>query len=92
MLTFKSVNKELKETFGDGIEILQGDGYIYFWGTLIDRCYSTTVPVPRLNRLDLNHWIDEATHLVNESKQFLDDQMKWEKRIMQLPRNKGASK
>lgn len=82
MLTFKSVNKELKETFGDGIEILQGDGNIYFWGTLVDRCYSTTVPVPRLNRLSLKLWIDEAALLVKESKQFYDEQREWERYIM----------
>lgn len=74
MLTIKSVNRELKNTFGDGIEILKGDGYMYFWGTKVDRCYTTTVSVHQLNILSLKNWIDEAANLIEESNSFWTEQ------------------
>ena len=83
MLTIKSVNRELKNKFGDGIEILKGDdGYIYFWGTKVDRCYTTSVMVSRLNRLSLKNWIDEAAKLVEESNSFWTEQWDSEKIIL----------
>ena len=83
MLTIKSVNRELKNKFGSGIEILKGDdGYMYFRGTKVDRCYTTSVMVHQLNRLSLKNWIDEAAKLVEESNSFWTEQWDSEKMIL----------
>lgn len=63
-LTLKSIAKALvAEGFPADIELVQGDGYLYFSGGDAHTWYSSSVCVCRLNHLTLDQWIAEAKSL-----------------------------
>lgn len=68
MLTMKAVNKAIKEAGFDEIELVRGNGYFYFASTSdgmhwIDKAYSASVYVTKLNDLRLDRWISELQHI-----------------------------
>ena len=58
MLTMKRVNQALTAKYGEGIELVRGEGYFYFMGNLVPSMPS--VFVYRLNHLSLDRWLYEA--------------------------------
>lgn len=63
-LTLKTVAKALvAEGFPADIELVQGNGYLYFAGGDAHTWYSSSVYVCRLNHLTLDQWITEAKTL-----------------------------
>lgn len=63
-LTLKGVAKALvAEGFPADIELVQGNGYLYFWGGDCASWHSSSVYVCRLNDLPLATWIEEAKSL-----------------------------
>ena len=67
MLTMKSVNRELDKIFDGGVELVRGDGYMYFVGDKVELCFTTSVSVFRLNDLELYVWVAEAARMVAET-------------------------
>jgi len=70
-LTLKTVSKAVSEAVGFELELVQGNGYLYFAGTDntpsdLDPSgwYSSSVAVCRLNHLPLERWIQEAKDLI----------------------------
>ena len=66
-LTLKTVNKAIADK-GIKAELVQSKGYLYFIGEDVELAYTTSVCVPRLNRLSLEQWMFELDLLVIESK------------------------
>ena len=67
MLTLNSVNKKIK-SLGIDAELAKEDGYFYFYGKSVERCYSTSIYVHRLNQLTMEQWLDHLNDFVEESK------------------------
>ena len=66
MLTLRQVNKKLKELYGD-IELVKGDGYLYFVSEHKDFQDSTMVYVDKLNDLTLDRWLEEAAAVIKRN-------------------------
>ena len=68
MLTLKAVNKAIAAR-GIKAEIVQGDGYLYFFGDDVELADSTSVwGVCRLNHLSLERWMVELDSIVANHK------------------------
>lgn len=68
MLTIKGVNKAIAAR-GIKAEIVQGDGYLYFFGDDVELAHSTSVyGVCRLNHMPLERWMAELDRIVADHK------------------------
>jgi hypothetical protein len=65
MLTLKKVNKEIKAR-GIDAELARANGYFYFFGVSVERCYSTMIYCNSLNRLTLEQWMNDLDYFVRE--------------------------
>ena len=60
-LTLKSIAKACAEAgLPADIELVEGDGYFYFWCEEAPLWQSTAVYTYRLNDLTLDQWVEEA--------------------------------
>ena len=66
MLTIKTVNRAIEQATGDKVDLVQGEGYLWFAGT--DWRHSS-VAVCRLNHLSLAEWIEEYKRLKAENQE-----------------------
>ena len=74
--TCKQVNKALVDAGFEGVELVRGDGYCYFWpyescpNHWLDRHMtyggSTSVMVPRVSDLTVEQWVEELRSLHDE--------------------------
>lgn len=67
MITRKNVTDILEKEFGKGIELVQGNGYLYFIDNRPHTMWATeSVYVNRLNHLPLNRWLDAGRDFLRE--------------------------
>lgn len=72
MLTIKAVNKAIAAR-GIKAEIVQGDGYLWFFGDDVEFAHTTSVSVCRLNHLTLERWMAELDDFVADHKKVKED-------------------
>lgn len=72
MLTIKAVNKAIAAR-GIKAEIVQGDGYLWFFGADVELAHTTSVSVCRLNHLTLERWMLELDDFVADHKKVKEE-------------------
>jgi hypothetical protein len=72
MLTLKAVNKAIAAR-GIKAELVQGNGYLWFFGADVEYAQTTSVSVCRLNHLTLERWMSELDSFVADSKKVEND-------------------
>jgi hypothetical protein len=75
-ITCKRINQALIDAGFEGVELVRGDGYCYFWpydshpSHWLDKCMAfggtTSVMVPRLSDLTVEQWVEELRSLHNK--------------------------
>lgn len=66
--TFAEVKKAVAKAF-PGVVLQKGNGYYYFTGEPVECAYTSSVYVYRTTHLPLDHWIECAREIVNDSAQ-----------------------